>query len=253
MDSAKDLSDLLEGWPYDPEDNVRRVRSKSGREVLQVRLPLGVEQYELSGRPDGERPFGKESLLIYHLERLEEARRTGDETQFSLSPDECEELFSEGTLYYYRYLHLFQLKDWAGTVRDTARNLQVFDLVKQFAEEEDDRTYLEQWRPYLFRMNATAAAMMQVDKGEYREALNTIHQATAQIEALEDLDDETFQFERQRSLFALKEIADQIEETQPLSELERLERQLRNAIESQSFERAADLRDRIRALRNNPK
>jgi hypothetical protein len=252
MDESKDLSEFLENWPYDPDDNVRRVSGKHGREVLQVRLPLGIEQYNLTGRPDGEQPYGKESALDYYLERLEEARQAGEHDEFSLNADECEELFSEGTLYYYRYLHLFQLKDWAGTVRDTARNLRVFDLVRQYAEEEDDRMYLEQWRPYLLRMNATAAAMIQIEKGQHAAALGLIKKAIADIESLDELEDETFQFERQRSLVALKEIAGQIEETKPLSELEVLERELRRAIETQSFERAADLRDRIRALRNRP-
>ena len=44
-------------------------------------------------------------------------------------------------------------------------------------------------------------------------------------------------------------MASQIEESKPVSELEHLERELRQAIETQHFERAADLRDRIRALR----
>ena len=48
-----DLSRVLEAWTYDEADNVRRVTTESGRKVLQVRLPLGVEQYELVGRPAG--------------------------------------------------------------------------------------------------------------------------------------------------------------------------------------------------------
>src|SRR5262249_33748682 len=140
--------------------------------------------------------------------------------------------------------------DWAGTVRDTARNLQVFDLVHEYAEEEEDQMYLEQWRPYLLRMNAAAAAMVQVEQGKHTAALSVINDAVEKIQALEDLDDETFQFERERSLLALKEIASQIEEAKPVPEVELLERELRKAIDSQQFERAANLRDRIRALRS---
>jgi excinuclease UvrABC helicase subunit UvrB len=144
---------------------------------------------------------------------------------------------------------LFQIKDWSGTVRDTARNLQVFDLVRDHAEDDEDKVYLEQWRPYLLRMNAVAAAMLQIEESEYASALATVQAAVARIEALEELDDETFQFERERSLAALREIASQIEQTKPVSQLERLERELHQAIESQHFEKAAALRDRIRALR----
>jgi protein-arginine kinase activator protein McsA len=48
-------------------------------------------------------------------------------------------------------------------------------------------------------------------------------------------------------------MARQIDESKPVTELESLERELRTAIETQHFERAADLRDRIRALRNQAK
>lgn len=249
MEKQVDLRELLSSWPYDPEDDVRFVQGADGREVLQVRLPLGIEQYELDGRPDGERPYDKESVLEHHTERLAEAEKSGTASAFKLNSEECAELFNEGTLYYYRYLHLFQAKDWQRTVRDTSRNLRLFELVHRYAEDEEDQSYLEQWRPYVIRMNGAAAAMLQLEDGNYGPALELLNQAIATIEALDDLENETFQFERERSLAALKDMIAQIEENKPVSELELLERELRQAIESQHFERAADLRDRIRALR----
>ena len=48
---------------------------------------------------------------------------------------------------------------------------------------------------------------------------------------------------------ALRELEAQIQKNRPQSELEQLEQQLRRAIEKQEFERAAQLRDRIRELR----
>jgi hypothetical protein len=246
-----DLRDLMASWPYDPDNNIRRFKAPGGREVLQVRLPLGIEQYELKGRPDGQRPYNCESALDYFLQRLAEAERDGE--TFSLDPDECDELYTEGTLYYFRYLHLFEARDWAGTVRDTARNLQLFDLVHRYAEDEDDQIYLEQWRPYLLRMNAAARAMIQLDQGQHAAALEIVQSTIKTIEGLEELDDENFHFERERSITGLKEMVSQIEETRPVSQLELLERALNKAVESQHFERAAKLRDRIRALRGKGK
>lgn len=250
MNDSVDIRGLLESWPYDADENVRLVRGEDGREVLQVRLPLGLEQYEMEGRPDGLRPHGKESLLEFHLERLAHAKATGQEQAFSLEEKTCAELFAEGTIYYCRYLRLFQIKDWPRTVRDTARNLRLFDFVNRYAEREEDRMYLEQWRPYILRIHAIAAAMIEIERGRYDDALQAVNSAIGTIEALTELEEETFKFERQRSLVALREIAAQIEKNRPLSELEVLERRLRRAIEKQEFERAAQLRDRIRALRN---
>jgi len=250
MSDAFDLSHLLKSWIYDPEDDARIVRAGDGREVLQVRTPLGIEQLEMKGRPDGARPHDCESVLEYQIQRLAKARASGKEAEFELDPEECAELFGEGTLYYFRYLRLFQLKRWAVTVRDTTRNLRLFDFVHQYAAREEDQVYLEKWRPYLLRMNATAAALMTLDKGAHDKALEIVQAAVDRIEGLVDMDDETFTFERGRSLNALRELASQIQQTRPVSTVERLERQLRRAIDRQEFERAAELRDRLREIKD---
>jgi hypothetical protein len=166
-----------------------------------------------------------------------------------LDPKQCGELFNEGTLFYFRYVRLFQLKDWARTVRDTARNLHAFDLVHRYAGRSEDRDYLEKWRPYIIRVNATAAIMLELEKNSHEKALALANEAIQKIQGLDEVEDETFQFERDRSLGALRELAAQIQKNRPMTELERLEHQLRRAVERQEFERAAELRDKIRQLK----
>jgi hypothetical protein len=249
MNDSPDLRRILKNWPYDPENDARIIRGDDGREVLQVRTPLGIEQYELDGRPDGARPHGMESALEHHLQRLNQAKFAGREADFALGPEECSELFQEGTLYYFRYVRLFQLKDWARTVRDTTRNLRAFDFLHRYARREEDQQFLEKWRPYIIRVHASAGAMLELEKGAYEEAAKITRVAIRSIESLDDLEDDTFKFERDRSLAALRELESQIQKNRPLSELERLEHQLRRAIDKQDFERAAQLRDRIRELR----
>jgi hypothetical protein len=244
-----DLRGILRDWPYDAEHDARILKGEDGREILQVRTPLGIEQYEMDGRPDGARPHGVESALEFYQGRLETAKAGGGETDFELNPWECGELFNEGTLYYFRYVRLFQLKDWVRTVRDTSRNLRAFDFLHRYAQREEDQQFLEKWRPYVMRVNACAAAMLGVEKGAYDKALRIVNETIAKVEALDDIEDETFKFERERSLTALRELASQIRKNRPLSELERLEHQLRRAIETQEYERAAQLRDRLRELR----
>jgi len=249
MSDAADLRQLLQSWPYDPEHDARIIRGADGREILQVRTPLGIEQYEVDGRPDGTRPHGAESALQFHERRLETAKAAGQEAAFELNPRQCSELFNEGTLYYFRYVRLFQLKDWARTIRDTARNLRAFDFLRRYARREEDQQFLEKWRPYILRVNACAAAMLALEKNAYDKALRLVNEAVAKVEGLEELEDDTFKFEKDRSLTALRELAAQIRKNRPLSEMERLEHQLRRAIETQEFERAAQLRDRLRELR----
>ncbi len=249
MSDSVDLRKLLESWPYDPDNDARVVQGDDGRPILQVRTPLGIEQYEMDGRPDGAQPHGVESALVYYLDKLEEAKTAGKESDFELDADQCGEIFTEGTLYYFRYVRLFQLRDWERTIRDTGRNLRAFDLVHRYAEREEDQQFLEKWRPYIFRVNSSAAVMQALEKQAYDEALQLAQEALSKIEALDELDDETFQFERDRSLTALRELAAQIKENKPLSKLEQLEEQMQRAIERQEFERAAALRDRIRDMK----
>jgi len=249
MSDTTDLRALLESWPYDPDHEARLGPGADGREILQVRTPLGLEQHELEGRPDGLRPHGKDSALDFQFQQLAEARAAGREADFKLSPGDCAELFHEGTLFYFRYLRLFQLQDWPRTIRDTARNLRLFDFANRYAARAEDRLYLEQWRPYVMRVNAAASAMMDWEDNAHPRALRTVNDAIERIEVLEDLDEETFEFERERSLQALRELAAQIQKSLPVPEVQRLEALLLRAIEDQAFERAAELRDRLRALR----
>jgi hypothetical protein len=249
MRKSVDLRQLLNEWPFDETANTRISRGNDGRQILQVRTPMGIEQYELAGRPDGLRPHDCASLLEYHQARWAAARTTGDETPLRLGADECAALFQEGTLFYFRYLHLFQLRMWEPVARDTRRNLGLFDFVRHHAEREEDQQHLEKWRPYVLRMNAIAHAMIAAEEERLDDALTLLRGAVQQIETLEPIEDETFQFEQGRSLDALRELLEQFRRIRPVPELERLELELRRAIESQAFERAAELRDRIRELR----
>jgi hypothetical protein len=249
MNESLDLRDWLRRWPFDPENSARVVRGADGREVMQVRTPLGVEQYELEGRPDGTRPHDAESVLSFLQARHARWEAQGKTGSFSINASECAELFDEGLLYYFRYLHLFQLHDWPRVVRDTERNLAVFDFVGRYAKREQDRQHLEQWRPYVLRMHAVARAMAEWEAGHHATALRHARAAVTQIEGLAEVDSETFRVERERSLEALNELVQQIEKTQPLSEQQLIERELQEAVAAEQFERAAVLRDRLRSLR----
>jgi len=67
---SKDIKPILADWPHEPgKISVRKIRGRDGRVKIQLRLDLGLLQMEAEGRPDGERPYGHESLLE-HYEQL---------------------------------------------------------------------------------------------------------------------------------------------------------------------------------------
>jgi excinuclease UvrABC nuclease subunit len=69
------------------------------------------------------------------------------------------------------------------------------------------------------------------------------------VRALPELDSTTFDYECRRSEETLEEIIFQVEELRPRGEVETLERELDEAVAAEAFERAADIRDRLRHLR----
>ena len=243
-----DLTGLLREWPYDSDENTRIVEADDGRSVLQVRQPLGVEQYELDGRPDGARPFGGRSVVGEIEGRLaKHTESTGDDEGFELSHEDCQLMQSEGILYYYRYLLLYQLNDFERVIRDTGHNLRICSLLENYCTDKEDRNAVLQFKPYIVRMNAMARAMQRVRDETPDEARKILDEAIAQIQALDKIDSPAFQFERVRSVNFLRSARDQISD-KPADPKKKLESQLQLAVEEEDYERAAEIRDRIRDL-----
>jgi hypothetical protein len=245
-----DLRPWLDAWPYRPEAAVRILRTEDGREIIQVRRPLGIDQFEADGRPDGVRPQGAESWLEHYLERQRAwESKAGRDREFHLSHKDCERLHEEGVLYYYRYVLFFQLEDFARVVRDTERNLRMFDLVHDCADIEEDRVMLDQYRPYILRMNAIAKAMVFSKAGDIGAAIEAVENGMTKIRNLTQVASETFDMERDRSLDILKGTADELRRNKPLTAMERLERDLAEAIAAERYEDAARIRDEIQEKR----
>ena len=241
------MRSVLAAWPYDPNKNVRVLSLSAGREVIQLRLPVGVEQYEMDGHPDGKRPHGKGSSLE-HFFGMRDMAKKQDGPSFRLNEKDCVELFAEGVLYYFRYLLLFQIQDWDRTIRDIARNIRLFDFVNTYAARKDDRASLEPWRPYVLRFHAMAKAMRRIQRNQHGAVAQCLHDCIRQISRLPDMDNDTFRFERERSLKALRTMAEDLKKNRPDSPAEGLQRELDEAVQDERFEHAAELRDRIRQL-----
>lgn len=256
-----DLTALLTNWPHDPEHAVRIIVAQDGRSVMQVRLPLGVEQYEMDGRPDGTQPYGFDSVLAHTQDRLRRhIVETGSDAGFLVTTAEAAELQSEGVLYYYRYLLLFRLGYYDLVVRDTDHNLQLCDLLERYCQSEDARNAVLQFQPYILRMNAAARAIA-IERGEssgdYHEVINMTIQ---RIQELEEIDSPAFQFERIRSVNYLRTLvrkldadpdasdtSDQIASTMVTGDARsRLEHELQEAVDAEDYERAARIRDALR-------
>ncbi len=243
-----DITGILADWEFNSENQIRIIKANDGRDVLQVRQPLGIEQYEMDGRPDGKRPFDRETILEEYQERLEKhISNHATDKGFKLKHEDCLLLQNEGILFYYRYLVLFQIGDFTRTARDTEHNLCLCDLVEKYSEAEDDKKELLQYRPYIVRMLAVSRAMISLHQQLKNAARDILKSAIEEIEGLENIDTPAFQFERIRSLNYLRATLKQLDE-QKISPLEYLRVELENAVREENYERAAVLRDRIKEM-----
>jgi hypothetical protein len=245
---TNDISDILNDWEYDPDNPVRIIKADDGRDVLQVRQPLGIEQYELDGRPDGISPDGVECYVEIYLERVKSYKeKNGSDDGFKLSHEDCLQLQNEGIIYYYRYLILFQMGDFERTVSDTDHNLQICELVEKYAVRESDKREILQYRPYILRINAISKAMISLNQQLKSVAKRIIESAIEIIQTMPNIETPAFKFEKLRSLHSLRATLKQIVGSKS-SPLDKLKEELKKAIEMENYEKAAELRDKIEAL-----
>ena len=242
-----DLNTLLKDWPHESGAiKVRKILGLDGRQKLQLRIDLGVLQMEVTGRPDGTRPHGCESLLSYHQQRAAQASQRGDD--YELTPEQCTELQQEGIQYYHRYLSLFQINDFAGVVRDTQRNLDLFDFVIAHTAREELAWSLQQFRPYVLMMNTRAKASILLATGKFIEAMREIERGRDAIMEFFQRSNFPELASKSSEIAFLEEWLQEVRAKRPLSKLEIMQREMEKAIASELYERAAELRDAIRQL-----
>ena len=248
--ASKDITPVLRGWSYEPGViNVRKIHGMDGSAKVQMRLDLGLLQMEMNGRPDGVRPHGCESLLEYFEKQLaDHTSHHGTELGFELTSSQCASLREEAVQYYHRYLSLFVLEEFPGVVRDTARNLRVLDLCGKYADDEQDRLVLEQYRPYIIMMHARAQASILFQEKKYAEALEQIEEGLSQIREFFVRFGQEEAYPQSNEVRVLKKFARDIRRKLPVNPVTRLQRKLDRAVKDERYEEAARLRDKIAAM-----
>ena len=232
-----DISNILKSWPHDDGKlNVRIIEAEDGRDVLQLRIELGIVQMELEGRPDGVEQDGYPSLLD-----LVESNRVHE----GLDPETCRQLREEGVQRSHRAAALFALNKWEFVIRDCADNLRLFDLCLQHAFEKQDKEALEQFRPAVIALKARATAEWAIANENSHGAMTALDAGLSELK--ETLGD---QFEESNEAQLLRGMKEALLPKLPRSERVDLQERLESAIANENYELAAILRDEIRLLRD---
>ncbi len=241
---ADDIGPILRKWHYSANDmNVRLIQGEDGRQKLQLRLDLGLLQMELDGRPDGRRPHHFESYYSYYLHKSRLAEKE-EARSLNLTPFDCWLLQQEAIQLYHRYVALMRLGDFGRVLRDTKRNLQLFDFVGSHSSNETIIWSFEQYRPYVIMMNTRAAVSQCMEFQDYNKALEQIRKGRSRLRRFYRMHGEKAGDERVE-LELLQEWAVEIRSKRPISDRDQLARELRRAVRSEDYERAALLRDMI--------
>ena len=145
MATSRDIDTLLKGWPFQPGDvNARLVKARNGREVLQMRVDMGLLQLETEFRPDGVRPHGAETYYDY---LVGEVIREGD--SFRLSKEQCGEADREFVQYYHRRLCWLSLREYRRAAKDADHSLAFMDFVREHSADDEWTLSHEQYRPFV--------------------------------------------------------------------------------------------------------
>lgn len=237
----QDIDHVLRDWPHEPgEISVRLVEAHNGREVLQMRIELGVMQLEVDHRPDGQRPGGAETYFDYLLAL---AIHEGDD--FTLSEEQCGEVDRELVQFYHRRICWLALREYQRAVRDADHNLTFMDFAQRYSPSQEWTDSHEQYRPFILFHRTQAAALAELEEKGPETAIEALNEGLDRLRELfvaggENDEDEFEDDEMIARLIELREsLRDQYNVGATLSE------RLAEAVEREQYELAAQLRDQI--------
>ena len=243
-----DISHILDSWRFSEHDiTVRLIQAADGRSIVQMRIDLGILQMELDGRPDRRRPRDHDTYLPY-CETKAHLRKKSKMSSFVLSSVDCFKLQQEAIQFYHRYLALMKLKDYSRVSRDTRRNLRVLDFVEKYAENDEVVWQFQQHRPYVVMMNIRARASIELGRSNFEKAVRLITSAIKEIERFNEKWADRIGRDLPEVEF-LHYWLDEISEQKPLSEEEQLNKELKQAVFAENYEKAAELRDLLALLK----
>jgi hypothetical protein len=239
----QDIDIVLAGWEYKPGVvQARMVQARNGRQVIQMRVDLGILQMESAGRPDGTRPHGHPSYWAYLQDQARLARRRGQ--SFAMSEEQCEEADREFVQLYHRRICWLALRHYERAMDDADHTLGFMDFIKQHSPSEDYTQAHEQYRGFVLFQRTQAAAALQVEKNRPEGAIDEIRAG----------------LERMRGFFASFDMEDQMDEDGMVQHLRKVEsslrqeyniestlqEQLQKAVDDENYEKAARLRDELK-------
>jgi hypothetical protein len=241
---SEHLDDHFRKWPFDPTGiSVRLVAGADKRDVIQMRIDLGILQLETTGRPDGSWPHGFET---YHDYLIHEALNSGDD--FVLNEEQSAEADREFVQYYHRRVCWLALGNFAKAVEDADHTLGLMDFCRDHSADEQWTITHEQYRPFVLFHRTQAAAMAALERNGAEDAIQEISDGLDKMRSVFERYDALDQYDDDELVARLVETRETLRQKHDVGKT--LQEQLAEAIASEQYEVAARIRDELN--RRNP-
>jgi hypothetical protein len=239
MARRHDIDRILKEWPYEPgEISARIVRATDGREVLQMRVEMGVLQLEIEGRPDGQRPGG---ALTYFDHLASVAAKAGE--GYELTPEQCTESDREFMQFYHRRVCWLALREFRRAASDADHTLSFMNFARDHSSDEEWTLSHEQYRPFVLFHRTQASTLATLEETGPEDALAELNRGLQRFRDLFSQYEAEEQFDDDELVQRLLELRDTLREQYDLKPS--LSEQLADAVAHEQYELAAKLRDEL--------
>jgi UvrB/uvrC motif len=237
------IDEALDGWDFQAGVvQARLVPGSDQRQLIQMRIDLGVLQMETQGRPDGSRPHG----FVTYSEFLRQESRIAQKNDkpFVLNEEQCQEADREFVQFYHRRISWLALRNYAKAMEDADHTLAFMDFVKRHSPHDDYTQAHEQYRGFVIFQRTQAAAALALEQKKPELAIDEVRDGLAQLKAFFASFDAEEQMEEDGMVQHLRKIEKSLREQHGIEAT--MQEQLDRAVANEDYEEAARLRDALR-------
>ena len=233
------LDHLLVDWPFAAGNIlVRQMQGADGRDVLQMRVDMGIIQMEQTKRPDGVQPKGFDTYYDYLVSLSFEEGES-----FQLDEGRCNEIEREFYQFYHRRVCWLTLKRYPEAAKDAQHTLVLMDFSSSFAPDPEWALVHEQYRPFVMFHKIQSLALIQLEESKPERGIHEIDNGLEVLAEVFKKHDASEHFDEDAFVIKLREMRSSIIEHYELGPT--LAEQLAEAIAEEQYELAAELRDRM--------
>src|SRR6185369_17666657 len=239
MAKRNDIDRYLKDWAYEPgEVMARLVTAADGRDVLQMRVEMGLLQLEVTGRPDGSRPGGCDTYFDYLL-----GVSIHEDADFKLTEEQCAEVDREFVQFYHRRICWLALREFERAAQDADHSLALMDFVRDHSPDDEWTASHGQYRPFVLFHRVQAGALSKLEEDGPEAAIREINTGLDRFREMFATDEFTEQFDDNELVDRLIQLKESLREHFSIGRT--LDEQLADAVAAEEYELAARLRDEM--------